>query len=84
MCNRAPECIGLQEVGKTPAPVDLDDRNPLPVLRFERLVAADVHGAQLEAQLILKLAQLCERALAQVAALRVIDDDLRLTGKCHA
>ena len=84
MCNRATERIGLQEVRKASPSLDLDDGNPLAVFGFQRLVAADVDVAQLETQLSLKLAQLLERALAQVTALCVIDDDLRPTGRCHA
>ena len=84
MCNRATECIGLAEVRKASPPVDFDDGNPFAIFGFEGVVAADVDLVQLEAQLALKLAQLRERAVAQVTTLCVIDDELRLTGRCHA
>ena len=76
MCNRSTEGLGLDVVGETAPAVHLDDGQPLPVLGLERRVAADVHLAQLEAELVPELAHLCERALAQVAAFRVVDDDL--------
>jgi hypothetical protein len=64
-------------VGKTPPAVDLDHRDPLAVRRLELRVPADVDLAQVERELLAKPAQLLERALAEVAALRVIDDYLR-------
>jgi hypothetical protein len=64
-------------VGKTPPAVDLDYRDPLAVRRLELRVPADVDLAQVERELLAKPAQLLERALAEVAALRVIDDYLR-------
>ena len=84
MCNRATECVGLQEVRKASPAVDFDDGNPLAIFGFQRVVAGDVDVSQLEAQFILKFAQLLERALAQVATLRVKDGYLRSTGRCHA
>jgi hypothetical protein len=84
LCNCAPERIRLQVVRKTSSAVDLDDRDPLPVLRFQFVVAADVDLAQFEAQCSLQLTHLCERTLAQVATLRVKDGDARPTGRCHA
>lgn len=56
--------------------VDLHDRKPLPVLRLEGLVAGNVHFAQVEPELGLKLPDLLERAVAEVAAGRVVDDDV--------
>ena len=76
MCNRLPERLRLHEVREPAAPVDLDDRDPLPVFGLESGVAADVHLPQLEPELGLESAHLCERALAQVALLSVVDDDL--------
>jgi hypothetical protein len=64
-------------VGKTPPAVDLDHRDPLAVRRLELRVPADVDLSQLEAELHAQPAHLLERALAEVAALRVIDDYLR-------
>jgi hypothetical protein len=64
-------------VGKTPPAVDLDHRDPLAVRRLELRVPADVDLSQLEAELPAQPTHLLERALAEVAALRVIDDYLR-------
>jgi hypothetical protein len=63
-------------VGKTSAAVDLDDRQPLAVLGLEVLVAADVDLAEREAELCLQLPQSSDRDLAEVAPLRVVDDDV--------
>jgi hypothetical protein len=84
LCNRTAERFGLEVIGETPPPVDLDDREPFAVLGFERGVAADVDLAQREAELDLKHTELLEHALAEVAALRVIDDDCGARGRCHA
>jgi hypothetical protein len=80
LCNRSPEGFGLDVVREAAPAVDLDDGQPLPILRLERRVAADVHLAQLEAELVPQRPHLRERALAQVAAFRVVDDDLRALG----
>jgi hypothetical protein len=76
----------LHVVCKTASAVDLDHRDPLSVLRFERLVAADVDRPQVERELVLQRVQLRQRAIAQVAALGVVDDDAdarRPTGRCR-
>ena len=70
----------LNVVGEAPSAVDLDDRQPLPVGLLEGLVAGDVDLAQLEAELVAQRPHLLERALAEVAALGVVDDDLRAYG----
>jgi len=68
----------LQEVRKaSPAP-DLDDRDPLPIRRLERLVAGDVDLAQRVPELVLQRARLLERTLTQMAAVGVEDDDFDL------
>jgi hypothetical protein len=76
LCNRTTKCVDLEVVCKTSAAVDLDDREPLPVFGLERLVAADVDLAQHEAELGLQVPQSSDRGLAEVAPLRVVDDDL--------
>ena len=80
MCNRLPECVDLDVIGEAPTAVDFDDREPLPVLGLERIVARDVHLAQGKAEFGLKLPHQRERALAEVAALGVIDDDVGCYG----
>jgi hypothetical protein len=76
LCNRPPEGFGLDVVREATAPVDLHNWQPLPIFGLESRVAADVHLTQLEPELVPKGAHLCERALAQVTAFRVVDDDL--------
>jgi hypothetical protein len=76
LCNRLAQCVNLDVIGETPPSVDLDNREPLPVPGLECLIARDVDLAQGEAELGLKRPHLRERPLAEVAALRVIDDDV--------
>jgi hypothetical protein len=77
LCNRAAQCVGVHVVREQAPAVDLDHREPLAVRALECRVAGDVDLAQLEAQLVLELAHLRERPLAEVAAARVVDDDFR-------
>ncbi len=76
MCNRHAEGIDLQVVREAPPPVDLDHRQPLPVGRLEGLVARDVDLPERVAELRLELSHLGQRPLAEMAPLRVVDDDL--------
>ena len=76
MCNRAAQCVDLHVVREAAPAVDLDNRQPLPVGGLELGVARDVDLAQVEAELGSQRAHLCKRPLAQVATLRVEDDDL--------
>jgi len=77
LCNRTPEGVRLDVVREPPPAVDLDHRQPLPVGRLERRIAADVHLTELEAELVAELPHPDERALAQMAPVGVVDDDLR-------
>jgi hypothetical protein len=77
LCNRTAERVDLEVVREAAAAVDLDDREPLAVFGLEGLVATDVDLPQLEAELGLQLPQPPERGLAEVAPLRVVDDDVR-------
>jgi hypothetical protein len=76
LCNRAAERVRLHVVRKTAPAVDLHDRDPLPVGALQPLVAADVDLPQLELQLPSQAREDGPRALAQVAVLRVVDDDV--------
>ena len=76
MCNRGAERIGLHVVGEAPPSVDLDDWEPLAVLGLERLVTGDVDLVEVEPELGLEGPHLGQRPLAEVAALRVVDDDV--------
>ena len=53
--------------------VDLDDRNPLAVLRLERRVAVDRHLAQLEACLLLHPRHDAAGCLTEMAARRGVE-----------
>jgi hypothetical protein len=76
LCNRAAKRVYLEVVCKTSATVDLDDREPLAVFGLERVVASDVDLAQREAELGLQLPQSSDGGLAEVAPLRVVNDNL--------
>jgi hypothetical protein len=83
LCNRTPKRVGLEVVGEAPPAVDLDDRQPLAIGRLERRVPADIDLAELESELVPERPHLLERALAEVASLRVKDGYVWLTGRCH-
>ena len=76
MCNRFSERIGLDVVRETAPAVDLDHREPLPILGLEGRVAPDVHLPQIEAELVAERAHLLERTLTQVTAFGVKEGDL--------
>jgi hypothetical protein len=84
LCNRTAEGVHLNVVRKAPFAVDLDDRQPLPVGLLQVLVPGDVDLAEVEAELVLQGPHLLERALAEVAAFRVVDDDVRARDISHA
>jgi len=67
-------------IRKAAPAVDLHHRQPLAILSLERGIPADVDLPQLERKLRPQLSHLRERALAEVAALRVVDDDLGCYG----
>ena len=67
----------MDVVDEAPPAVDLDDRDPLPVRSLELGVAVDLHLPQLEAQLLSCLRDDAPGRLAQVAARRRVEDDLR-------
>jgi hypothetical protein len=64
----------LDEVGEGSLAVDLDDGDRLAVGGLERGVAADVHELEIVAA---DLAHDLERPLAELAAVRPIEDDAR-------
>jgi hypothetical protein len=55
--------------------VDLDNGEPLAVLRLQRRVAGDVDLFELEAELVAQRVQLRAGALAEVAARGVVEAD---------
>ena len=66
----------MDEVGKAPPSVDLDDRDPLPIFRFELWVAVDRDLLQLEAELTVRSRDHSPGRLAEVTARRGVEDDL--------
>jgi hypothetical protein len=72
--NRTPQGGGIDVVDEAPPPVDLHHRDPLAVRALELRVAVDGDLAQLEAELVPGRLDDRERAVAEVAALRVVDD----------
>jgi hypothetical protein len=62
-------------VDEAPLPVDLDDRDPLPVLGLEGRVAVDRDLAELEAELVARGVDDAACRLAEVAARRGVEDD---------
>ena len=75
MCNRATKNVRLHVVGEASSPVDLDDRKPLAMRRFECCIAGNVDLYQVEVEVVTERAYLRERAFAQMTTVRVVDDD---------
>jgi hypothetical protein len=63
-------------VDEAPPPVDLHDRDPLPVRSLELGVAVDRNLAQLEAELVSRRGDDAPGSRAEVAARRGEEDDL--------
>ena len=61
---------------ESPLPGDLDDGDPLAVLRLELGHAVDRDLAQVEAELVPRPAHDAARRLAEMAAGRGVEDDL--------
>jgi glycosyltransferase A (GT-A) superfamily protein (DUF2064 family) len=76
LCDLSSERLGLHVVRTDDLSAELHNRDQLAVARLQLVVVRDVDLPQLEAELLLQLAQLCARQLAQVAALRAVEDDL--------
>jgi hypothetical protein len=75
--ERAPDRVLPNVEDGDAAPVQLDHRDQLAVAPLELRVAADVHGAEVEAKLGPQLLERPQGLLAEVAPLRVVDDKLR-------
>ncbi|MDX6484650.1 MAG: hypothetical protein QOE95_2421 [Gaiellaceae bacterium] len=76
MCGYfATKSIWIHVVDESPLAVDLHNREPPPVLSLESRVPADVDLLELEVCLFADLFENRARAFAEVAALRVIQDD---------
>ncbi len=65
----------MDVVGEEPLTVDLDDREPLPVVGLELRVTGDVDLLEVEAELCAELLELLARPVAEMAALCVEERD---------
>jgi hypothetical protein len=73
----ATKSIWIHVIDENALAVDLHNRQPLAILRLEPRIPADVDLLELEVGLFADLFENRARALAEVAALCVIKDDLR-------
>jgi len=73
--ERPPERIFGYVEGKHTLPVDLDDRQQLPIAPFELGIAADVDFLKLEVELVPHGRDRRARSVAEVASLRAVEDD---------
>jgi hypothetical protein len=77
-----PESSGVDVVHEGPLPVDLHDRQPLPVSGLEPRISADVDFIQIEWNLGADGLDHGPGALAEVTALRVVENDVM--DRCRA
>ena len=76
MCGYfATKSIWIHVVDESALAIDLHNRQPLAILRLEARIPADVDLVELEVSLFADLFEDRARAFAEVAALRVIQDD---------
>ena len=76
MCGYfAPKSIWIHVIDESPLAIDLHNRQPLAILRLEARIPADVDFVELEVSLFADLFEDRARAFAEVAALRVIQDN---------
>jgi hypothetical protein len=76
LCNRPAQRVRVHVVDEAAPAVDLDDRDPLPVLRLEPGIAVDRDLPQLEAELVPCSGEDPPSRLAEVAARRREENDL--------
>ena len=75
MCRDfATKRVGLDVVHERARTVDLHDGQPLAITRLELGVTADVHLLELEPELLTQRRHLSASTLAEVAALRVVEN----------
>jgi hypothetical protein len=72
----AAESSWIHVVDESALAVDLHDGEPLPVTRLQLGIAVDLDFLQLERDLLAYLRDDLPRALAQMAGLGVVEDDL--------
>jgi hypothetical protein len=83
LCEAPPKRLWLHVVRERLPPGDLDDRDQLAVPRLELGIAGDVDLVEREPKLVAKLDERRSRALAQVAAAGVVEDDLTRSDAVH-
>ena len=77
LCTEAaPEGVRVHVVRERPRSVDFDHGQPLAVPRLQLGIAADVDLPKVELDLLANREQDIARTVAQVAALRVVENDL--------
>src|SRR5262249_37334669 len=84
LCESPAESIGRHEVDERPLAVDLDDRQQLAVAGLELRVAVDQDLLQLEAELVAEGRHGLPRALAEVAPLCGVENDVRDRGRASS
>jgi hypothetical protein len=77
LCELCTQRFRIDEVRGGPLAVDLDDGQPLPIAILELRVPRDVYLLQLEGLLSTCRVQDAPRRRAEVAAVRVIEGDVR-------
>jgi hypothetical protein len=77
LCELGTQRFRIDEVREGPLAVDLDDRQPLPIAILELRVPRDVDLLQLEGLLSTCRVQDAPRRRAEVAAVRVVEGDVR-------
>jgi hypothetical protein len=71
----------IDVVDEGPLAVDLHHREPLPVAGLEAGIAVDLDLLEVERNLLPNLGDDLPRALAEMAALCVVEDDLRFAAR---
>jgi hypothetical protein len=77
LCEPPAKGFDVDEVREDLLAVDLDDGNQLAVAALELRVAGDVDLLELESELVAQGVERLAGALAQVAARRPVEDNLR-------
>jgi len=70
----------MHVIDEAPLSVDLDDRDPLAVLRLEPRVAVDGDLAQFETELVARLGHDAAGCLTEMAARRGVESDFGVYG----
>ena len=71
----------MHEQAESHVAIDLDNRNPLPMARFESRIAVDRHLFKCERDLFANRFEHAPRAHAEVSATAAVENDLRLLSR---